>query len=100
MIVALLLGLRQQASAPAHTNSGDNAINFTNSQKSEFDTGIPFIASNVVIPYSVLPQLYIFSSLFVAFIFEQPFDLRILIDFLWIWVYIRFFMKSSFNGLD
>jgi hypothetical protein len=71
-----------------------SAISFTNPAiKTEFDSGIPFISGNIVVPYSILPQLYIFTNLFVSFIFEQPFDLRVLIDFFWIWLYLRFFMR-------
>ena len=61
----------------------------------EFDTGIPFISGNIIVAYSILPQLYIVGSLIISFIFEQPFDLRILLDFFWIWLYLRFFMKTN-----
>ena len=61
----------------------------------EFDSGIPFISGNIIIPYHLLPQCYIFSTLFVRFIFERPFSMRFLFDFFWVWFYIRFFMKST-----
>lgn len=61
----------------------------------EFDSGIPFISGNIVMPYSILPQLYIIASLASSFVFEQPFDLRILIDFFWVWFYLRFFMRTN-----
>jgi hypothetical protein len=67
--------------------------------KREFDTAIPFISSTIKIPYSVLPQLYIFASLGVSFLFEQPFDLRILLDFFWIWFYLRYFMRTQDNQI-
>lgn len=51
-----------------------------------------------MIPYSSLPQLYLCGNLFVSFIFEQPFDLRLLLDFFWVWFYLRFFMKTHYNN--
>ena len=75
-----------------------SAIQFANpSIKTDFDSGIPFISGNIVIPYAIMPQLYIITNIFVSFIFEQPFDLRILIDFFWIWLYLRFFMRIHYN---
>ena len=42
IIIALLLGLRQQATKP-------------NTLTNKFDSGIPFISGNIVIPYGILP---------------------------------------------
>lgn len=47
------------------------------------------------IPYGILPQLYIAFTLSIDFLFELPFNLKIIYDFFWIWFYIRFFMKTK-----
>lgn len=39
--------------------------------------------------------MYVVSTLLTLFLFEQPFDLRILLDFFWIWFYLRFFMPNN-----
>lgn len=94
--MALVLGLRQASSHQLvlHRQSQGSAISFSNPTiKTEFDSGIPFISGNIVVPYAILPQLYMVASLLVAFIFEQPFDLRVLIEFFWVWLYLRFFMR-------
>ena len=31
--------------------------------------------------------------------FEQPFDLRIMLDFFWIWFYLRYFMRTQDNQI-
>jgi len=84
IIMALLLGLRQKSSNP-------DQLDFSN----QFDSKIPFISGNIVVPYTFLPQLYVCASLLICFVFERPFDLRILIDFFWIWLYLRFFMRTT-----
>ena len=81
-----------------NTAAQRGTIQFTNPTiNTEFDSGIPFISGNIVIPYCILPQVYVLGCLFFSFIFEQPFDLRILVDFYWIWLYLRFFMRTNFN---
>jgi len=79
------------------SNSNPSFINPIDTN--QFDSGIPFISGNIVFPYSILPQVYIVASLFISFIFEQPFDLRVLADFFWIWLYLRFFMRTTRNGI-
>lgn len=39
--------------------------------------------------------MYIVGNLLTLFLFEQPFDLRIILDFYWIWFYLRFFMPNN-----
>lgn len=39
------------------------------------------------------------ASLGVSFLFEQPFDLRIMLDFFWIWFYLRYFMRTQDNQI-
>lgn len=34
-------------------------------------------------------------TLTIEFLFELPFNLKIIYDFFWIWFYIRFFMKTK-----
>ena len=92
IVIALLLGLRQQANKQVLSNMSELQ---EQTETKEFDSGVPFISGNIIIPYSILPQLYIVASLSVSFLFEQPFDLRILLDFFWIWFYLRFFMRSN-----
>jgi len=46
-----------------------------------------------------LPQLYVVASLGVSFLFEQPFDLRIMLDFFWVWFYLRYFMRTQDNQI-
>jgi hypothetical protein len=65
----------------------------------EFDTGIPFILGTLRIPYGVLPQLYIGFTLSIEFLFELPFNIKILYDFFWIWFYLRFFMRTKPSGM-
>lgn len=64
----------------------------------EFDTGIPFIHGTVRIPYGVLPQLYVIFTLVSEFLFELPFCGKIIIDYFWIWFYLRFFMRTMQPG--
>ena len=104
VVIALFLGLCQQThlkkqkAAPAFSN-GVRALNFDPFNqvpfKAQFDSGIPFISGNIIIPYQILPQLYIFGTLSIRFLFEQPFDFRVLLDFYWAWFFLRFFMRSK-----
>ena len=64
----------------------------------EFDTGVPFIHGTVRIPYGVLPQLYVVFTLVSEFLFELPFCGKIIIDYFWIWFYLRFFMRTMQPG--
>jgi hypothetical protein len=97
IVIALLLGLCQQANRKAALT---NMPGFQKQiAKREFDTAIPFISSTIKIPYSILPQLYVVASLGVSFLFEQPFDLRVMLDFFWIWFYLRYFMRTQDNQI-
>jgi hypothetical protein len=56
IVMALMLGLRQASSQQIALQRDTTAIQFTNPTiKTEFDSGIPFISGNIVIPYSILP---------------------------------------------
>lgn len=57
IIMALLLGLKQASAHQQHQVSRESGqINFNNpTLRTEFDSGIPFISGNIVVPYSILP---------------------------------------------
>jgi len=98
-LIALVLGLGQQSHIKQRRES-EMADIFVNpslaspaKKKSAcFDTGIPFIKDTIKVPYDLVPSVYLFSYYFVMFLFEQPLTLRFLIDFFWVWFYLRFFM--------
>jgi hypothetical protein len=33
------------------------------------------------------------------FLFEQPFDFRVLLDFYWVWFFLRFFMRNKNSSI-
>lgn len=72
IIMALLLGLKQASAHQQNQVSRESGqINFNNpTLRTDFDSGIPFISGNIVVPYSILPQLYLVANLFVSFVFE------------------------------
>eukprot|EP00347_Sterkiella_histriomuscorum_P014488 403360685 len=64
----------------------------------QFDTLIPFIKGNFMIPYQVLPQVYIGLLFFTQFLLEIQQDYRLLSSFYFTWMYLRFFMKNNLNS--
>ena len=41
--------------------------------------------------------MYMIATLVIRFVFEKPFDLRVVLDFFWSWFFLRFFMRAK-NG--
>lgn len=60
-----------------------------------FDTRIPFITGNLIVPFRMIPQLYIGLTFFIAFILELQYDFRIIFSLYFTWFYLRFFMKTK-----
>lgn len=61
------------------------------------DTKIPFISDNLLIPYKLLPQVYIGLTYLVQFLLELQWDMRLLSAFYCSWLYLRYFMVNKMN---
>ena len=59
------------------------------------DTFVPFITSNVILPFKQLPVAYIALCWLCAFIFELPIDFSLLGCLFFSWLYIRLFMVTK-----
>ena len=55
---------------------------------------MPFVSGTVQIPYEIVPQVYLLTELLLGFLFEAPITIRPFIDFFWIWLFIRYFMRT------
>jgi hypothetical protein len=60
----------------------------------QLDTGIPFITSNIVLPFKILPLVYMFTSLLSCFLLELPLDWRLPLSFLFLWLTMRLFLRT------
>ena len=78
----------------ATESSGQSLISQEQEVEPYFDTGIPFIVGTINVPYEIVPQLYLLLQLFLAFLFEVPLTIRPILDFVFIWLYLRYFMRT------
>lgn len=61
----------------------------------QLDTGVPFITSNVVLPFKQLPVAYVFMCLLCAFIFELGMDFSLVGCLYFSWLFMRLFMVTK-----
>ena len=61
----------------------------------QLDTGVPFITSNVVLPFKQLPVAYVFMCLLCAFVFELNMDFSLVGCLYFSWLFMRLFMVTK-----
>lgn len=61
----------------------------------QFDTFIPMITGNIIVPFKHLPAAYLGLCWLCSFLFELPIDLSLLGCLLFSWVYMRLFMVTK-----
>lgn len=66
----------------------------------QLDTFIPFITSNITLPFKMLPVVYILLCWIFAFLFEIQIDFSLIGCFYFTWLYMRLFAVTKATPLE